>query len=203
MRNKKVSAFVRVAILSAVILLLGFTSLGYLKLNPVVVVTLVNIPVIIGAIIIGPAAGAFLGLVFGLTSLAQCLMGDVLGTLLIGVSPLRTVIVCLIPRVLAGWLCALAFRAMSVHGRKKLHYALAAALGSLLNTALFVGALFALFGGEASFLGLLGTSEVTLGVITAFIGINGVLELVLCVAVGFAIERIDRAVRKNSPEPQE
>ena len=35
-----------------------------------------TIPVVIGAMILGPAGGAVLGLVFGLTSFYQCFAGD-------------------------------------------------------------------------------------------------------------------------------
>lgn len=47
------------------------TPIGYLKLGPLEL-TLIMVPAIIGAVTLGPAAGAFLGLVFGASSFIQC-----------------------------------------------------------------------------------------------------------------------------------
>ena len=78
MERKKIVFLAEVAILAALILLMSFTPLGYLRL-PGLSVSLLMIPVAIGAVVVGPAAGAILGCLFGLTSFAQCFMGDVLG----------------------------------------------------------------------------------------------------------------------------
>lgn len=59
---------VSVALMAAVIVLLANTPLGMIQL-PVIKATTVHIPVIIGAILLGPAAGAILGGVFGICSL--------------------------------------------------------------------------------------------------------------------------------------
>ena len=55
------------AMFSAIIILLAFTPLGFIPL-PFMRATTVHIPVIIGSIFLGPKYGAFLGLLFGLTS---------------------------------------------------------------------------------------------------------------------------------------
>ena len=51
---------VSVALMAAIVILLANTPLGMIQL-PIVKATTVHIPVIIGAIILGPAAGAILG----------------------------------------------------------------------------------------------------------------------------------------------
>ena len=58
---------VELAVLIAIELLLEVTGLGYLKTGPLDF-TIMQVPVIIGAIVLGPLAGAILGTVFGLTS---------------------------------------------------------------------------------------------------------------------------------------
>ncbi|HPU62890.1 MAG TPA: ECF transporter S component, partial [Mobilitalea sp.] len=55
---------VQLAMFTAIILLLAFTPLGYLKLSLGLSVTLIGLPVIIGSITIGPVGGAILGAVF-------------------------------------------------------------------------------------------------------------------------------------------
>ena len=59
------------ALLSALIVLLAFVPyIGYIKL-PILAIqaTTIHIPVIIGSVVLGPKKGAFLGGLFGLTSL--------------------------------------------------------------------------------------------------------------------------------------
>ena len=69
---------VQLAVLIAIMLILAFTPLGYLRIGPLAI-SLMTIPVVIGAMILGPAGGAVLGLVFGLTSFYQCFAGDPFG----------------------------------------------------------------------------------------------------------------------------
>lgn len=59
---------ISVALMAAVVVVLANTPLGMIQL-PVIKATTVHIPVILGAILFGPAAGAILGAVFGLCSL--------------------------------------------------------------------------------------------------------------------------------------
>ena len=70
--TEKIRRLVMLAVLTAIVLLMAFTPLGYLKL-PFLEISFLMIPVVLGAILLGPAAGAILGAVFGLTSFFQCL----------------------------------------------------------------------------------------------------------------------------------
>lgn len=56
------------AMLCGVLLVMGMTGIGFIPL-PVIKATTMHIPVILGAILLGPSAGAFLGAVFGLCSI--------------------------------------------------------------------------------------------------------------------------------------
>lgn len=55
------------AMLCGVLLVMGMTGIGFIPL-PVIKATTMHIPVILGAILLGPAAGGILGGVFGLCS---------------------------------------------------------------------------------------------------------------------------------------
>ena len=72
MKNKKNNTrwSVQVALMAAIIILLANTPLGMIQL-PIIKATTVHIPVIVGAITLGPIAGAILGGVFGLCSLVS------------------------------------------------------------------------------------------------------------------------------------
>ena len=62
-RNMVVTAvFMAIIIIMAFVPFLGYIPLGFMN------ATIIHIPVIVGAILLGPKSGAFLGLVFGLTS---------------------------------------------------------------------------------------------------------------------------------------
>lgn len=56
------------AMLCGVLLVMGMTGIGFIPL-PVIKATTMHIPVILGAILLGPGAGAALGTVFGLCSI--------------------------------------------------------------------------------------------------------------------------------------
>lgn len=59
---------VTLAMLCAILVVMGMTGIGFIPL-PVIKATTMHIPVIIGAIILGPAGGAILGAVFGVCSI--------------------------------------------------------------------------------------------------------------------------------------
>ena len=68
---------VSVALMAAIVIVLANTPLGMIQL-PVIKATTVHIPVIIGAILLGPSAGAILGFVFGACSLISNTMAPTL-----------------------------------------------------------------------------------------------------------------------------
>lgn len=177
---------VQLAILSAIIVIMAFTPLGYLKIG-VVSITFLTLPVSLGAIIGGVGYGAVLGAVFGMTSFLQCFGFDPFGTILFGINPVYTFIMCMAPRIIMGILVALIFKALSKADKKQLIAHGAANLsGALLNTALFIGLLVLFFGSESSVLAALGADSVltAIGVLLTF---NAVIEAVVCLLAGSAI----------------
>lgn len=70
MRTKRLNTryMATLAMLSGVLLVMGMTGIGFIPL-PVIKATTMHIPVILGAVLLGPAAGAALGGVFGLCSI--------------------------------------------------------------------------------------------------------------------------------------
>ena len=69
-RKKDTRYLASVALMMAVVILLANTPLGMIQL-PIIKATTVHIPVILGAILLGPWAGVILGAAFGICSLVS------------------------------------------------------------------------------------------------------------------------------------
>ena len=200
-RRQKTVLLVETAMLTAIIAVMAFTPLGYLRVGPLEL-TLIMVPVIIGAVTCGPAVGAFLGGVFGVTSFIQCFTGSPLGAVLGSISIWRTFVVCVITRILAGLLCGLLFRLFAKHDKKQgWSYVVASVSGALLNTVFFLGALALLFWNvqftpeQAASLG--GVDTVLKTVIAIAAGVNAPIEAVVCAILGSAIGKaVSVAIRK-------
>ena len=174
-RKRKTLVLTQNAILTALIVLMAFTPIGYLQLG-VVKMTFIMVPVAVGAITLGEKSGAFLGLVFGITSFMQCFGLDAFGTTLLGINPVYTFIMCLVPRVLMGYLCGVIYKLIA---RKKKKFALvfASFLAPVLNTTFFMSLLLLFFGESDYIMGIRNGAEL-LPFLVAFVGLNGVMEIV-------------------------
>lgn len=111
-KTNRLSRLTLLAILIAIELLMAFTPLGYLKLG-LTSITLMSVPVAVGAIVLGPGAGGILGLVFGLTSFYQCFGMDAFGVVLLDISPAKTFVLTVVSRVLMGVSVGLLFQGLS------------------------------------------------------------------------------------------
>lgn len=172
----------------AIILLMAFTPIGYIKM-PFVEITLITIPVIVGAVTMGPVAGLVLGTVFGLTSFAQCFGMSKFGTTLFSINPFFTFIICVVARALMGYLCGVIFKAFEKRGNTSVWaFGVSSVAGALLNTLFFVGFLLILFGNSDYIMAMRGGANV-LAFLAAFVGINGLVEAIACGIVGTAISK--------------
>ena len=145
--HSKTLRLTRLALLAAIVLVLAYTPLGYIHIGPLAI-TPIMIPVTVGAILLGPAEGAILGGIFGLTSFSTCFGSDAFGTMLMSINPVFTFLTCVPTRVLAGWLPALIFKALHRKDqplRANAAFGAAALAGPVLNTVFFMGALVLFF----------------------------------------------------------
>lgn len=186
MKNKKTIKMVEAGLIVAILILMAFTPLGYLKVG-IIEISFCMIPVTIGGIILGPAFGAFFGAVFGVTSFLQCFGMSAFGVALMEINPVFTLITCLVPRVLAGWLSALIFRGMHNYDKARvLAFPVSCVSGALLNTVLFVGTLMLLFFNTDFIQSMAGGTNV-FAFAVAFAGINSLVEAGVTAVVGSAI----------------
>ena len=140
----KTRQMVLLAILTAVILVLQLTGFAIKLPFLGTSVSLVLIPITLGAMILGPGAGAFLGFVFGAEVYIACgVMGiDPFTAFLFQDNPVMTAAICLVKSTLAGYLSGLVFQLLCRKNRVAAIFT-AALVTPVVNTGIFVlGCLF-------------------------------------------------------------
>lgn len=188
--SAKTLKLVQLAVFCSIIILMGFTPLGFMKVG-VIEITLIVIPVAIGAILLGPGGGTVLGAAFGVVSFIQCFGFSAFGSFLLGISPFNTFILCIVPRVLVGFLTGLIYKLLSgiiKRGGKTLSSIIAALACPVMNTALFIAALILLFGNNSSVLDVFSVTNAW--AIYAVIALNAVVEAGVTLVVSAAVARV-------------
>lgn len=187
------------AVFLAIIVIMSFTPLGYLKMGTIEI-SLLAIPVAAGAALLGVGGGALLGLAFGVTSLIQCFGMSAFGTTLFGINPVLTVILCIVPRVLVGIASALVYKGLNNKNVQTNITSLASFLtAAVMNTLLFVGLFILMFSGTEFYTGL-ETQFGTTGFVAffaAFVGLNGIVEAVASGVVGAALGGVIKRIEKQ------
>ncbi len=144
------------SVMAAILLLLGLVpNMGYIRLA-VLSVTIIHIPVIIGAVLLDCKAGAILGFLFGLTSMitATFINPNPIESPLF--SPFYTVgefqggwksvLLCFVPRILVGIVAWVVSRALlKTKMPKSLSLGITGVVASLTNTILVLGGIYVLF----------------------------------------------------------
>lgn len=138
--REHVRKLVIIAMLSAISMFLGLSGLGFIRL-PIFSLTIMHVPVIIGAILEGPIVGASVGLMFGLFSMYQNIIAPTI-TSFIFYNP----IVALVPRVLIGLVAYYTFKALSTKTNSiKVSIGVSAVLATLTNTIGVLGLTYVLY----------------------------------------------------------
>lgn len=186
MKNTKIQRMVGIALMSAIVVVLQLLG-SFIKFGPVSV-SLVLIPIVVGAAMYGEAAGAILGGVFGIVVLLQ---PDT--AFFYGISVFGTAATVMVKGTLAGWLSGLTFRVLS-HKKEWLAVAVAAMVCPLVNTGIFALGC-RLFFWDA--LAELGGGNALVFLLTGMIGINFIAEFVTNVICSPVILRILHAANRH------
>lgn len=150
MPQSRTRKIVVTAVLSAITIVLGLLPMGGYIPFAGISITILTIPVIIGAVLEGPIVGAGIGLIFGLTSMYQAATAPKSPLDPLFVNPLLSVI----PRMLIGPVAWLVWSALK---RWKVIGLLAAGFfGSYANTVFVLGALGLIFGKDSRVLEIFG-----------------------------------------------
>lgn len=181
----------QLALLVAILLVMNYTPLGYLQIGPLSA-SLLTVPVAIGAMTMGPTAGAILGAVFGATSFIQAVEGkSALSAALFSANPAGTFVVCVVARVLMGLCAALLFQALCklLPNRPKFCCFAGGLIAPVLNTVFFMGFLVLFFYKIDYVQNLaqsLGADNVFMFIVLC-VGIQAVIEWVICCLVAGAV----------------
>ena len=186
---------VSVALMAAIVIVLANTPLGMIQL-PIIKATTVHIPVILGAILLGPGAGAILGAVFGICSLVSNTMAPTL--LSFAFSPflsttgipgaLKAIWISVGCRILigvaAGWLWVL-FTKIKLN--QFIALPIVGFVGSMVNTVTVMGSIYFLFAqqyAEAKEVALTAVFGLVMGTVTASGSPEAIAAAILVLALG-------------------
>lgn len=199
MKTKKhdTRSMVSVALMAAIVIVLANTPLGMIQL-PIIKATTVHIPVILGAILLGPGAGAILGAVFGICSLVSNTMAPTL--LSFAFSPflsttgipgaLKAIWISVGCRILigvaAGWLWVL-FTKIKLN--QFIALPIVGFVGSMVNTVTVMGSIYFLFAqqyAEAKEVALTAVFGLVMGTVTA----SGIPEAIAAAILVLALGKV-------------
>lgn len=188
---------VSVALMAAIVIVLANTPLGMIQL-PIIKATTVHIPVILGAILLGPGAGAILGAIFGICSLVSNTMAPTL--LSFAFSPflsttgipgaLKAIWISVGCRILigvvAGWLWVL-FTKIKLN--QFIALPIVGFVGSMVNTVTVMGSIYFLFAqqyAEAKEVAFTAVFGLVMGTVTA----SGIPEAIAAAILVLALGKV-------------
>lgn len=192
--------FTAVIIAMSVVPFLGYIPLGFMN------ATIIHVPVIIGAILLGPKYGAYLGFVFGLTSLIKATLTPTVTSFVF--SPFVTIggysgnlwsiVIAIVPRVMIGVISYYIFKLiMKVrHGKKggrTTALTIAGIAGSMTNTLLVMNGIYFFFGesyAAASNKMVANLYHMILGIIVSFGVPEAIVASILTAAIGNVLLRV-------------
>ena len=187
----KVKRLVGTAILAAIVVVLQLLG-SYLKIGGLPI-SLVLVPIVIGAAVYGAGTGAFLGFVFSIVVAIAAITGaDQFSVVLWTINPAMTLLVIFAKGILAGWIAGLLYRALC---KKSVFGAVlsAAAICPIVNTGVFCAGMLLFF--EERLVQLAGGTNLLAYTLLTLAGVNFLVELGINILLGPAIVRILKAVR--------
>ena len=196
MKNNKISRMVQLAVLLAIVIFLqcflGSIVVGATSFSVVLV------PIVVGAILLGPGAGALLGFAFGLVVLIRGITGqDAFTNLLFVAQPLFTALICLGKGTAAGWVAGVVYKLLA-KGSGFWASVAAAAVAPVVNTGLFIlGGLTLVKGTLEANLGALGADSVLFFLVVICAGVNFLVEFAVNMVLSPAIYRVIRVLKNE------
>ena len=174
--NGKTRRLAGLALFTAIVVVLQLLG-SFIKVGPFAV-SLVLIPIVVGAAVYGVSAGAWLGFVFGVVVTIAVV----------------TVLVCLIKGTAAGLVAGALYRAI---GKKHAlaGVIVAAAAAPVVNTGLFVLAMVLFY--QPQLQAWAGGTAVAAYIVTTLVGVNFLLELGVNLVLSPTITRLIAAGKKG------
>ena len=145
--DTRIAYLTRLAVLLAVVIIFTVFNIGNIPVGPIVA-TIYQVPVIIGAVLLGIPAGCILGGAWGLLCFWLAVTGqtsDIVALTVVSDNPLLYLAIAFIPRLMCGLIAGLAANGAKRILPEKLDYigfGIVGVIGSLTNTVLYLGALY-------------------------------------------------------------
>lgn len=199
MKNKNGLFFLTIlSVFVAIIAVMCFTQIGYLKFG-VIEITLISIPVAFGGALLGKWGGLLLGAAFGVSSFIQCFGFSAFGAALLSINPVLTFIVCLAPRMAAGFLSAFSFEKLPRKLPDAVRGLISFFIAAAMNTIGFVGLLVLFFAKTEYMQGIseqLGATNLFMFAVL-FAGVNALVEAAACTVCGAALGPVAKKLKSQ------
>ena len=193
MKNTKIKRMVGIALLMALVVVMQFLS-GIIPPVGGFSISLVLIPIVLGAAVYGPGAGALLGATFGTVVYINCVTGaDPGGAMVFQADPVLCFLVVMGKGTLAGLAAGLVFKLLE---KKNPYVAMicAAIICPVVNTGVFVACMLLFF---VDVLNAWANGAALAGyILTGLVLANFVPELIINVVFGTVGYTIVHVVRK-------
>ena len=186
----QVEKLVLIALLSAMVAVLAYFG-GFIKIGGFASISLTLIPVVIGAALCGPLAGAWLGAVAGAVFFATPDAAFWLGLSIHG-----TIITVMVKGIAAGLLAGLVYKLLEGVNRY-LAVFVSAIVCPVVNTGIFLLGALVFFMDTVSVGAVAEGMSVGAYLIVAFVGLNFVFELITNIVMSPAIVRILDVAKKK------
>ena len=195
MKKNDIRTLTRLALLVAIELVMKAVGLGSVPVGPLYM-SFLTLPIAVGAITMGPAAGAVLGGVFGAVSFYDAVTGaSAMTGALFQVSPVNTFILCVGMRVLMGVCVGLIFNAVKNFDKPGTWSYLVSSMCAPALTLFFMGYIVLAFYGcdyVQNLVSVKGAANPLMFVVL-LVGVQGVAEFLVSGILGGIVAR---AVRK-------
>lgn len=221
MKQDKVRDQVILALFTAIVVLLAFTPIGLIDL-PIIKATILHVPVIIGSVILGPKKGAFLGFVFGLTSIiknttAPSLLSFAFSPFIplpgLSSGSILSLVICFVPRILVGitpyftvkGIEAIVYKITLKNNQaiRSVATTVSAVVGAFTNTVLVMGMIFIFFRDAYASANNIPVDTV-LSVVLGVVGTNGVPEAIAAAVITTPVcLALDKVFGKKKPQKEE
>ena len=191
--NNKTKTMVSVALLTALVVVMQLLS-GIIPPIGGFSISLVLIPIVMGAAVFGPGVGAFLGGVFGVIVTINCVNGtDVGGAMVFQASPVLCILVVMGKGIFAGLAAGWVYRLLK-HKNPYAAMLCCAVVCPLVNTGFFILCMLSFF--REVLAAWAGGGDILSYVLTGLVLANFVPELLINVIFGTAGQRILKTVKK-------
>ena len=210
MQTKKLDTryMATLAMLCGLLLVMGMTGIGFIPL-PVIKATTMHIPVILGAVLLGPGAGATLGAVFGLCSIWANTTAP--GLLSFAFSPfmstegmlgaLKSLWIALVCRILFGLIAGFAWKLFKkIMKQDYIALPVTAAVSTICHTLLVMGSIYVLLAQQyaaAKNVAITAVFGLVIGTVTASGIPEAIVAAILVTVIGKALLHLMARIKKR------